>query len=79
MKKGGPCRRSRRGLVVCEAMMMSLGDGPTGVQDFSAVTFTTGKCTRYVGSRRTRKEKVMLFNVCPFCRFEYAVATETKP
>ena len=50
-----------------------------GVQVLSALNFKTGECTEYVGVRRSAKEKLLLFNVCPFCRFEYAVSKEGAP
>ena len=69
----GPCRRTDDGLVICKPLLMAFSDTSLGIQDWTAINFKTGAMVRYIGVRPSRKAKPLLFNCCPFCRFEYAV------
>jgi len=77
----GPCKRRRGGvLVLCNPLAMSISSGLVGIDVHQSINFKTGKLTSYVGCRADRKAPVMLFNACPFCRFEYVIKKpEPKP
>jgi hypothetical protein len=76
---GGPCRRDGDGLTVCGPLARVLSETSLGVQIVTAVTFSTRHLTQYVGAKRTRKDPILLFNVCPFCKFEFAMKAEPPP